>query len=827
MMYKYCFRALIIFFSFGTICQSQTTISGYIYDENTGNPVSNVHILSGENQGVFSDLEGYFEFNLREGSYKLRFQHVSYITQFKNINLKGKNPLEINIDMLPKEEVLETIVLSAGKFEQRLEEISVSLDALEGEYIKTQHNYNVEKSIAQAPGIHIIDGQINIRGGSGWSYGAGSRVLVLLDGLPVTNSTTGAVQWELIPAENIERIEIIKGSSSVLFGSAALNGVINITSKKAQTKPSTTLSTYYGQYAKAKRTSLNWWAPANIKLDQYGINFNHAQKHNTYSYNFGIQIHNSEGYQGLLDTTINESDTLVKYMHIGEERTRIYLNTNFESQKIPGLEYGINSSYLRFDEGDGFLYYSNDLGYTPFSKEYFSVFKSAQLSLSPHMTLNNSNNNTKHKLMGRVLQTNFNPDGTQKQNNYIAIYSEYLFQKFYEHGTWTLGANLNHYLGASDFFDSEQNGINYALFSQYDRTQGPLRYSIGSRYEEYNLRNKKEGKPVIRMGLNYELNDRNFFRASIGQGYRFPSMYELFLYRDAGQISIYSNPELKAETGYSAEIGFKHKWIYKRNLKSYIDIAAFHMNFNDMVEYSYGLWGDSTRLNPLGIGFKPINVGQTQISGLDFSILTEGSIGAWKLNSRLSYTYMVPKAVHPDLVYGNYNENLDKLIQSFIADGAISPGLVAVIEQIAMQESELSFNSTSSNPDSETLKYRYRHLAKLDLEISRDRWTVGAHLHYNSFMENIDKLFESGAFNAEVVDLFTLADANILDMGIKKSREQYTNGDFRANLRIAYAFRKQLTAQLIAENIFNTEYQIRAASIGPPRFISLKITALF
>ena len=59
---------------------------------------------------------------MREGSYKLRFQHVSYITQFKNINLKGKNPLEINIDMLPKEEVLETIVLSAGKFEQRLEE---------------------------------------------------------------------------------------------------------------------------------------------------------------------------------------------------------------------------------------------------------------------------------------------------------------------------------------------------------------------------------------------------------------------------------------------------------------------------------------------------------------------------------------------------------------------------------------------------------------------------------------------------------------------------------------------------------------------------------
>ena len=168
----------------------------------------------------------------------------------------------MTVELITNKEELETVVLSAGKFEQRMEEISVSLDVFEGDYIENQHNFNVEKNIAQAPGIHIIDGQVNIRGGSGWSYGAGSRVLVLLDGLPVVNSTTGAVQWELIPAENIERIEIIKGASSVLFGSSALNGLINITSKKAETKPRTVLSTYYGVYDEAERASLNWWTPA-------------------------------------------------------------------------------------------------------------------------------------------------------------------------------------------------------------------------------------------------------------------------------------------------------------------------------------------------------------------------------------------------------------------------------------------------------------------------------------------------------------------------------------------------------------------------------------
>ena len=62
-------------------------------------------------------------------------------------------------------------------------------------------------------------------------------------------------------------------------------------------------------------------------------------------------------------------------------------------------------------------------------------------------------------------------------------------------------------------------------------------------------------------------------------------------------------------------------------------------------------------------------------------------------------------------------------------------------------------------------------MAKLD-PLYPEKWTFGTHLHYNSFMENVDQLFESGAFDVEVLDIFTLADANIFDMGIKKSRER-------------------------------------------------------
>ena len=827
-MSKLYFRVFILVFLISFFVKAQVKVSGSISQEGSLQPISNVHIIYGNSEGTFSDIEGYFELNLPEGKHNLSFKHLSYKQHdLIGIIVKKNKPLHLEIKLNTKYDQLETIVLSAGKFEQRLEDISVSLDVIKGKTIDNQNNYNVERSIAQSPGVHIVDGQINIRGGSGWSYGAGSRVLVLLDGLPVTNSTTGAVQWELIPAENIENIEIIKGASSVLFGSSALNGVINITSKNPSNKPEINFSTYYTIYDKAKRNSLNWWAPAETNPQEKGYNFNHSFKIENLSLNYGLQIHESEGFQGLLDTLITGTETIPRIHHLGNDRVRLFLNTNVQSERIKGLEYGVNTSYLRFNEADGFMYLSDSLGYTPFSEDKFSVFKSAQLSISPKLTYANARTNSKHKLLGRVLQTNFNPDGTEKLNNYTALYSEYLFQKFFLNGTWTSGANLNYFVGLSDFFDNDKTGINYALFSQYDHTEGPLLFSVGARYEQYNLRGKNEGRPIFRGGLNYQLNNRNFFRASIGQGYRYPSMYEMFLFKDAGQISIYSNPDLKAETGYTAEIGYKHKWVLNDSFKTYFDVAAFQMVYNDMVEYSYGLWGDSTRLNPLGVGFKPINVGQTKITGLDLSILSEGQIGKWNLYSRLSYTYMIPKSVNPDEVYDSYNDRLDALIQNFIDQGLIDETMIPILEQVAAAESQLSYNSTSSNPDSESLKYRYRHMAKLDLGITRGNWTIGTHLHYNSFMENIDKLFESGAFNAEVLDIFTLADANIYDTGIKESRSNLKNGDLLADIRISYNFAEYFTIQCLVENASNREYQIRPGSIGSPRTFSLKLTSKF
>ena len=65
----------------------------------------------------------------------------------------------------------------------------------------------------------MVSSQPNIRGGSGWSYGAGSRVLLLVDDIPALQADAGLAQWDDIPVENIAQIEVVKGAASALYGS--------------------------------------------------------------------------------------------------------------------------------------------------------------------------------------------------------------------------------------------------------------------------------------------------------------------------------------------------------------------------------------------------------------------------------------------------------------------------------------------------------------------------------------------------------------------------------------------------------------------------------
>ena len=121
-------------------------------------------------------------------------------------------------------------------------------------------------------------------------------------------------------------------------------------------------------------------------------------------------------------------------------------------------------------------------------------------------------------------------------------------------------------------------------------------YRVDEHYREAEtklLGMKVPFKPVFRAGLNYELGEYSFLRASFGQGYRYPSVTEKFILKDIGGMGAYPNSQLKAEEGYNAELGLKQGYQFGP-VKGFVDVAGFYTRYKDMIEFRFGLFNKTT-----------------------------------------------------------------------------------------------------------------------------------------------------------------------------------------------------------------------------------------
>jgi len=134
---------------------------------------------------------------------------------------------------------LDQVVVTATKTEKSIKEVSSSVSVITEEMMKNSNAKNVADLLTMLPGVKIQstgnlggDRGISMRGING---GPGSqKVLLLLDGRPANSAYESGINWNTVPLENIERIEVIRGPVSALYGANAITGVVNIITKKSR-----------------------------------------------------------------------------------------------------------------------------------------------------------------------------------------------------------------------------------------------------------------------------------------------------------------------------------------------------------------------------------------------------------------------------------------------------------------------------------------------------------------------------------------------------------------------------------------------------------------
>jgi outer membrane cobalamin receptor len=448
-----------------------------------------------------------------------------------------------------------TVIVTASRIPQIITETPASVVVITKEQLEQTGVNSVGEALKTSAGVYIKDNgtvgspaSILIRGSSN------EQTLVLLNGRPLNDARTGGIDAASIPVSGIERIEVIKGAASALYGADAVAGVVNIITAAGQGKPNHTLRADVGEYGTRSLTftSTGSSGATGYSLTAANLSTEGFRKHSSYEkLDFHLRLDQDLSPREQVSMGVRHSGYGVEVPEDltwpGSEGWRDGKNTSLDLQ------------YSRL------LNLSSDLTlrtyYDDTQMQYRSTFE---------------NSLHKGKRTGWDLQVNTAPAGSQ-----------HLF---------TYGI-----MGEKDWVDSTsfsqaKERTSWGIYAQ-DILSLTSRFDVvfSGRYDQFS----SHGDSLCgRIGLNYLLRDRSKVYASWGNAFRAPTLNELYW-------DFMGNPDLKPETAQNYELGWQH-WA---NDSSSFSAAVFHRDVSDMIAWA--------PVDPSGDIWRAMNVNTVKVQGVE------------------------------------------------------------------------------------------------------------------------------------------------------------------------------------------------------------------
>jgi hypothetical protein len=247
---------ILITFLFSQTLYAQH-ITGTVYDLHTGKPLPGANVMIPETkQGTVTDNYGNFAIAVPGiEKYLLKISYVGYTDTTLKV-LAGSN---VKVFMSSTSVVLSEIYISGNRHEQEETEIIARASVIKSDAIEFSPFNNIDEALILLPGIHSDRDQgifsrnagVTMRG-----MNSTARVLVLLNGIPINKADGGGINWNRVNPEQVDRIEVIKGPASSIYGGNAMAGVINILTLKPQDRFSLSTKFFGGTFNTIGNTTL-------------------------------------------------------------------------------------------------------------------------------------------------------------------------------------------------------------------------------------------------------------------------------------------------------------------------------------------------------------------------------------------------------------------------------------------------------------------------------------------------------------------------------------------------------------------------------------------
>ena len=573
------------------LAQTFGSIEGTIVDGTNGEPLPGVNILLiGTVLGTTTDLDGHYAIKrIPPGSYKLRITMMGYRRiESGEIIVRTNQPTLANFDM--QETAIETpeLVVTANKRRQRIQDSPNSVGVITAKDFRQKNEVYLDKLLEYASGVNFVGSQINIRGSSGYNYGAGSRVLLLIDGVPVMPGDSGDIKWDLIPATQIERVEIIKGAGSALYGSSALGGVVNIITKEASSRPVTNVRFSAGVYDNPRYAEWDW-TERTLHFDDLDVD--HTRKLGKSEIFISAGKHQSTGYR--------------QNGHYQRYNGTLKMSTSLTNQQ----RLTFSTNYEGGDRGAALLWRSQRRALEVSPEAIGDYVVSDKWSVDGfHQWALNKNFGLKSRLsyFRNYWKNYFHDNITASTANKYGLEIQ---------GDWQISESNSLTFGTEETFDHVVSGLvgthdQYVLsgYAQNECKLLPtLSLTLGLRYDTQHVDvgfDDSEWSPKV--GLVWHARPYMAVRASSGKGFRVASMSERFAEGLYSGLRIIPNVGLKSETAWSHEFGLN----FTASSNLFWDIAVFRSDYWDLIEPE----PDSTQT----VQF--INVTRARISGFETTL---------------------------------------------------------------------------------------------------------------------------------------------------------------------------------------------------------------
>lgn len=847
-MKKTITSALLSLFSTVLLAQDTGTLKGVVKDKLSGETIIGANVVweADKGRGTATDFDGNFQLVLPAGSQKVIVSSIGYAAKTIPVTINSGATTEIKVNLEMESEQLETVIVSAGKFEQRIEDLTVSVSVIKADMVQSRGSISADEALEQTPGLTIVDSEPQMRGGSGYSFGAGSRVMLLVDDLPILSGDAGRPSWGFLPVENLAQIEVIKGASSVLYGSAALNGAINIRTAYPTDKPQTKINMFSGIYDHPSVAEARWTDGGDAPVF-HGLNFFHSRKAGQWDIVVGGNMLFDNGYVGyepsdllvdgipkvesinrdpdgnVIDTTYN--DPRKEY----NNRIRLNLNLRRRSKKHSGLSYGINFNGMYSRSAGSNIWLNNTYGlYRPMQG---AITRTEQLTynIDPFITYAGPKG-SKHTLRGRLFHQDNANDNNQENLNYVA-FTEYQYAKRFaviKDFTLTTGIMDQYTYGKANLYSANEAGdgistaLNVAGYLQLDKKfWNRLNLNGGVRVEYFRINQQESDvQPVFRVGASSMLWKEGYLRASVGQGFRFPTIAERYINTTIGGVPVVANPDLEAEKSWAAEVGLM-QGIKIGKFAGYFDIAGFWQQYQNFVEFNAGRFDPGNATG--GIAFQSQNTGDARVRGIDVSLSGSGQFTNWfGMNVLVGYTYAQPHSLTPLETYA-YETNLNGDTIGGVSQ--LSSTSILYGDQLVEGYPVPTAEDTAAFLADPVLKYRFEHLVNADIEFvftikKKYRFSVAGTYRYYSYMRSVDHAFY-------VFDLQLLGLLGMDSWGAAEFRQQNSSGDHVFDIRASFDIHENIRLGLIVRNLTNRAYALRPLKINDPRTFQLQVTMAF